>query len=114
MKPLVDKDGFPGSRRSAYLNTASVALMVDDARSAMEQWQSDLAENGTLSFDETAEATVFDPLHEASARLFKARPDDIAVGSNATELLASVAWATMPGACRSRSASSSSAIAESR
>ena len=97
MKPLVDKDGFPGSRRSAYLNTASIALMSDDARSAMEEWQRDLAANGTLGFDETAEATVFGPLHDAAARLFNARPDDIAVGSNATELLASVAWAVMPG-----------------
>ena len=96
MKPLVNKDVFPGSGRSAYLNTASIALICRDALSAMERWQHELAESGTLSFDEAAEATVFDPLREAAGRLFNARAEDMAVGSNATELLASLAWALMP------------------
>ena len=69
MKPLVSKDGFSGSRRSAYLNTASVALMVDDARSAMEQWNRDVAENGTLSFGGTYTQTAGATLVDAGATL---------------------------------------------
>ena len=57
MGPLVDKDAFPASRRCAYLNTASIALLFSDALSAMESWQRELAEGGTLGFDEAAEAT---------------------------------------------------------
>jgi selenocysteine lyase/cysteine desulfurase len=96
MKPLVDPSDFPATRNHAYLNTASVALMYRGAHEATMQWLQDIAEEGTVTFDEIAEETVFDDLHRAAARLLNARPEDIAVGSNATELLASLAWALSP------------------
>ena len=65
-------------------------------RSAVE-WQRDLAENGTVNFDEAAEDAVFEDLHRAAARLFNALPDDIAVATSVTELLCSLAWAVAPG-----------------
>ena len=41
---------------------------------------------------------MLDDLHRAAARLFNAEPEDIAVGSSATELLGSLAWAVAPEA----------------
>ncbi len=97
MEPIVDASDFPASRKSAYLNTASVCLMYRGAEASTTDWFRELTENGTLTFDEAAEESVFEGLHVAAARLFNARPDDIAVGSSTTELLASLAWAVAPG-----------------
>ncbi len=93
----VSLNEFPASRKSTYLNAASVALMYRGAERAAVEWQEDVASNGTIYFDEAAEEAVFEDLHRVSARLFNARADDIAVASSATELLCSLAWAVAPG-----------------
>jgi selenocysteine lyase/cysteine desulfurase len=98
LAPIVAPGDFPASRKSVYLNTASVCLMYSGAERAVVDWTRDLAENGTIHFDETAEERAFATLHGAAARLFHCRPEDIAVGSSATELLASLAWAVAPAA----------------
>ena len=97
MDALVAPNDFPTSRTSAYLNAASVALMYRGAERAAIDWQEEVARNGTINFDEAAEESVFEDLHRAGARLFNAKPDDIAVGASATELLCSLAWAVAPG-----------------
>src|SRR6185436_18644633 len=81
-----------------YLNTASVCLMYSGAERAVVEWMHDLAEYGTIHFDEAAEEQAFASLHASAARLFGCRAEDIAVGSSATELLASLAWAVAPAA----------------
>lgn len=91
---------FPAARKRTYLNAASVALMPEAASKAVVDWQHDLAENGTLHFDEVAEDRVFDVLRERFAALIGAAPHDVAIGSSATELLASLAWAVSPPAGR--------------
>ena len=96
MKPLVRPDDFPASRKSAYLNTASVTLMYRGAEAVAATWMADLASDGTITFDEIAEERVFDELHRATAELLNAHADDIAVGSSATDLMASLAWAVAP------------------
>jgi len=93
---LVPAADFPASQKWTYLNAASVALMSVPAAEATIAWQRDLADNGTLNFDEVAEERVFDDLRVASALLLGARDEDIAVGSSATELLSSLAWAMLP------------------
>lgn len=97
MEPLVDAKDFPASRQSTYLNAASVALMYEGAARAVIEWQQDLAEFGTINFDEVAEEAAFDNLRKATAQLFNAQPEDIAVGSSATEQIGSLAWAVAPG-----------------
>src|SRR6201988_2637726 len=72
--------------------------MYSGAERAVVDWTHDLAENGTIHFDETAQEQAFAPLHASAARLFNCRPEEIAVGSSATELLASLAWAVAPAA----------------
>lgn len=96
MKPIVDRHDFPASRESTYLNTASVTLMYRGAETAAAKWLAGLARNGTITFDEAAEENVFGELHRATAELLNAHQDDIAVGSSATELMASLAWAVAP------------------
>jgi selenocysteine lyase/cysteine desulfurase len=95
---LVPAADFPASQKWTYLNAASVALMSASAAEATIAWQRDLADNGTLNFDEVAEETVFDDLRAASALLLGARHEDIAVGSSATDFLSSLAWAMLPRA----------------
>ncbi len=95
--PLVEDAAFPTRTDRAYLNTASITLMYSGAQRALESWFEEIAASGTVEFDETAEASVFEGLRRATAQLFGARPEDIAVGSNATELLSSLAWAVSPG-----------------
>ena len=55
MNLSVDRDHFPASGKSAYLNAASVALMYWEVAEATVEWQRDVAENGTIHFDEEAE-----------------------------------------------------------
>ena len=97
MEPIVDSKDFPASAKCTYLNTANVSLMYRGTEKAIIEWQKDLAENGSINFDEIAEANVFSDLHSAAALLFNALPEDIAVGSSATELISSLAWAIAPG-----------------
>lgn len=96
MKIFVDPNDFPAAQKYAYLNAASIAIMYNGAASSVIDWQKDLAENGTMNFDEEAEEKTFEDLHKAASRLFNAKADDIAVASNATELMSSLAWAVAP------------------
>ena len=96
IEPLAGREHFPAVSKSTYLNAASIALMYKGASEAAVAWQRDLAQNGTLSFNEAAEQNIFSGLHDGFARLIGAHPGDIAVGSSFTELVASLAWAMMP------------------
>ena len=98
MRRLVDPDDFPGSKHTAYLDAANIALMNRGAQREIVDWQRDLADNGSLAMNEAAEANIFEGLHRAGAKLFNAEPEDIAAGSSATELLGSLAWAVAPEA----------------
>ena len=96
MKTFVDPNDFPAAQKFAYLNAASVAMMYQEASSAVIEWQRDIAENGTMNFDEVAEERLFDDLHKAAAGLFASKKEDIAVASSASELMSSLAWAFAP------------------
>jgi selenocysteine lyase/cysteine desulfurase len=96
IEPLAGRDHFPAISKATYLNAASIALMYKGASEAAVAWQRDLAQNGTLSFDEAAEQNVFANLHDVFARLIGANSRDIAVGSSFTELVSSLAWAMLP------------------
>ncbi len=97
MESITGPNDFPGCRDSSYLDTANVCLMYDGAQKSTTEWFREVGWRGTQTLDESAEESVFDSLHVAAARLFNAQPNDIAVGSSATELLASLAWALAPG-----------------
>jgi cysteine desulfurase/selenocysteine lyase len=71
--------------------------MYRQAEQEINAWFKNLAEYGTKIFDERAEENVFHDLHNAFASLIGAEAKDIAIGSSFTELLASLAWALVPG-----------------
>ncbi|WP_425417374.1 aminotransferase class V-fold PLP-dependent enzyme [Oricola indica] len=89
---------FPPADRHVYLDAASVGLSHKGGAAAISAWQNALAEEGTIAFDEQAEVECLDNLNAATARLFNATVDDIAVASSETVLMQSLAWAVMPEA----------------
>jgi selenocysteine lyase/cysteine desulfurase len=95
---MIRPQDFPAASRCTYLNSASVALMFQGASEATLAWERDIADFGTLNFDERAEDAVFDELRAQFAGLIGAASSDVAVASSATELIASLAWAVMPPA----------------
>ncbi len=95
--PIATSDDFHLEPGIAYMNAASISLMYRGAERAILDWTMQLSATGTRHFDEAVEEAVFDPLRRGAAELFNAAPEDIAVGSSATELLASLAWAVLPG-----------------
>ena len=96
MKSIVSEKDFPTAKKFISLNAANVALMYHGAHQAIIEWQDDVALNGSNNFDENSEETIFGELHQVASRLINAGPEDIAVGSSATELLCSLAWAISP------------------
>ncbi|MBR9852375.1 MAG: aminotransferase class V-fold PLP-dependent enzyme [Rhodobacteraceae bacterium] len=93
---LGSPDVFPPAERHVYLDAASVGLSHKGGAEAISAWQNALAEEGTIAFDEQAEVECLDNLNEATARLFNATVNDIAVASSETVLMQSLAWAVMP------------------
>ena len=81
---------FPKKNDFVYLNTANVSLMYEGCRIAISDWYNDVAWNGSINFNELAEKEVFYEIHHLSAKLFNVDPNDIAIGSSATELLSSL------------------------
>lgn len=99
---MVDRLGpvhiFPPAQQYVYLDAASVGLSHADGAAVISDWQRALAERGTVAFTEQDEVECLDNLNAAAARLFNATDKDIAVASSETVLMASLAWAVMPGA----------------
>ena len=60
------------------------------------EWSNALARGGAAEFDGEAEKNGMMPLRRAAARLLSCDLEDICVGSSATELLCSIAWAVSP------------------
>lgn len=87
---------FPPAERHVYLDAASVGLSHKGGAAAISAWQNALAEEGTIAFDEQAEVECLDNLNDATAQLFNATTDDIAIASSETVLMQSLAWAVMP------------------
>ncbi len=93
---LASLEIYPPAEKMAYVDAASVGLMHAGAARSINRWQQSLAEEGTVAFDEEAERRILDDLSRAAARLFNAQPEDIAIASGETPLMASLAWAVSP------------------
>ena len=93
---LASLDVYPPAGKMTYMDAASVGLMHSGAARSINAWQQRLAEEGTVAFDEEAEVNILQGLSEAAAKLFNAGPEDIAIASGETPLMASLAWAVAP------------------
>ena len=96
MTNITQPGDFPLTESCSYLDAANVALIPTSAARAVTDWQTAVAQTGSIHFDDAAEEKAFDGLRIQAARLFNCKPEDIAGGSSFTELLNSIAWAVMP------------------
>ena len=78
------------------LSFANVATTSPAAHNASLSWSDALARGGAAEFDGEAEKNGMLPLRHATARLISCEIEDVCVGSSATELLCSIAWAVWP------------------
>ena len=78
------------------LSFANVATTSPAAHKASMDWSAALARGGAAEFDGEAEENGMLPLRQAAARLLSCGVEDVCVGSSATELLCSIAWAVWP------------------
>ncbi|MCH2436879.1 MAG: aminotransferase class V-fold PLP-dependent enzyme [Candidatus Thalassarchaeum sp.] len=78
------------------LSYANVATTSPAAHKASMEWSDALARGGAAEFDGEAEKNAMMPLRRAAARLLSCEVADVCVGSSATELLCSLAWAISP------------------
>jgi len=96
MTGITQPGDFPLTESWAYLNAANVSLIPEAVATAITDWQSDVAQNGSINFNDDAEDKAFEGLRTQAAKLFDCKREDIAGGSSCTELLSSIAWAVMP------------------
>ena len=78
------------------LSYANVATTSPTAHRASSDWAESLARGGAAEFDGEAEKNGMMPLRTAASRLLSCDVADVCVGSSATELLCSIAWAMSP------------------
>ena len=78
------------------LSYANVATTSPTAHRASSEWSESLARGGAAEFDGEAEKNGMMPLRLAASRLLSCDVADVCVGSSATELLCSIAWAMSP------------------
>ena len=78
------------------LSYANVATTSPAAHKASMEWSEALARGGAAEFDGEAEKNGMMPLRRAAANLLSCEIEDVCVGSSATELLCSLAWAVSP------------------
>ena len=78
------------------LSYANVATTSPKAHLIASEWAESLARGGAAEFDADAEKVGMMPLRKATATLLGCPISDVCVGSSATELLGSLAWAIAP------------------
>ncbi len=83
-------------RQWINLSYANIATTSPAAHRVATEWSEALARGGAAEFDGEAERHAMLPLRTAAARLLRCDVEDVCVGSSATELLCSLAWAVAP------------------
>jgi selenocysteine lyase/cysteine desulfurase len=78
------------------LSYANVATTSPRAHRVSSEWADSLARGGAAEFDGEAEKEGMMPLRAAASKLLSCGIEDVCVGSSATELLCSLAWAISP------------------
>ncbi len=78
------------------LSYANVATTSPIAHRVSSEWADSLARGGAAEFDGEAEKNGMMPLRNASSKLLSCELGDVCVGSSATELMCSIAWAVPP------------------
>ncbi len=96
--PLAPVTDFPDLQKLTYLNSASVAVTPVPVQREIQAFEAQIAGQGTVSFDDAAEARVYEGARGSVARLIGAGVDDVAIMTSATECIAQVAGWLRPRA----------------
>jgi len=96
--PLAPAADFPDLQKLTYLNSASVAVTPVPVQREIQAFEAQIAGQGTVSFDDAAEARVYEGARGSVARLIGAGVDDVAIMTSATECIAQVAGWLRPRA----------------
>jgi len=83
-------------KRWTNISYANIATTSPAAHRAAAEWSDALARGGAAEFGGDAEQSALLPLRRATARLLACEVKDICVGSSATALMSSIAWAVAP------------------
>lgn len=94
---LVRRSDFPLTERVAYLNSAGLGLVPAPVLRRHEIFTKELAELGTLAYFDKSQEIKQTP-REASARLFGAPLDCIAIVTSVSEVIGQIAWWLRPSA----------------
>ena len=78
------------------MSYANIATTSSIAHIEASKWADSLATGGAAEFDSEAEKNAMIPLRKSAARLLNCDMKDVCVGSSATELISSLAWAIAP------------------
>ena len=84
------------TKRWTNISYANIATTSPAAHRAASQWANALARGGAAEFGGDAEQRVLLPLRRATASLLACGVEDVCVGSSATALMSSIAWAVAP------------------
>ena len=96
MKSLTPSENLLDMAQWTNLSYANVATTSEMAHRVSSEWADSLARGGAAEFDGTAEKEGMLPLRIAASKLLSCEVDDVCVGSSATELICSLAWAISP------------------
>ena len=96
MKSLTPSENLLDMAQWTNLSYANVATTSEMAHRVSSEWADSLARGGAAEFDGTAEKEGMLPLRIAASKLLSCEVGDVCVGSSATELICSLAWAISP------------------
>jgi len=89
-KALSDRLEYPCLKTHSYLNQASLGLIGEPAVAAMHGFLDETARHGNLYMSDTEEAAFLQPLRANVSRLIGCAPENLAIVSSASEILAQV------------------------
>jgi len=96
--PLAPVADFSELQKLTYLNSASVAVTPVPVQREVQAFEAQIAGQGTVSFDDDAEARVYEGARGSVARMIGAHVDDVAIMTSATECISQVAGWLRPRA----------------
>ena len=87
---LSPRSDYPCLGQSTYFNQASLGLLSNQTVAEMTEFLNKVARHGNLKMSDKEEAGFLDSLRGSVSSLLKAKPENIAILSSASELLSQV------------------------
>ena len=98
MASVFDRSDYRSLSDGVYLNQAALGLLSDTTVDAMHTFLDEVGRHGNLHMSDDDEAAFLGALRERAARLWHAKPGQIAILSSASELLGQIPFLLPPPA----------------